>query len=142
MVGSNQGSASTMQAEMFKQKAIVEIKMIQVKKREDAWIGAGITEKGLRLDGFESLAHEAGRQSPRPLIEIANHDSWTSEIGLIQNVGAQQSPDLMTPLDESGSQVNIEEVENGMADLKISPQTAASLPFAPGDIVIAAKLHG
>src|SRR5437868_13510678 len=116
--------------------------MVQVQKRQNAGIGARIPKKRAWLDGFESLSHEARSQPSSPFVEIAEDNSWPAKGRLVQNVRAEQAPNLLASFKKPGSQVNIEDVEDGrIANLEIGSQTAATLTLPPSYVVILTKLH-
>src|SRR5512133_4394545 len=101
--------------------------MVQVQKRQNAGIGAGIPKKRAWLDGFEGLPHEARSQPASPFIEIADDNSWPAKGRLVQNVRTEQAPNLMASLNKPGSQMNIEDVKGSrIANMENDSQTDAT----------------
>jgi hypothetical protein len=73
--------------------------------------------------------------------EVTDDDSWAATLAAVEYLVAEEFASLMTALDETGAEVDVEEVEDGaVGQQQIAAQAAAALAMAPTDVVIATAL--
>ena len=57
MIGSQQSFPAAVELEIFQAKKFVEVEVIQVKKRDQAWVSPGMPQKQPGIDAFEVIRH-------------------------------------------------------------------------------------
>src|SRR6476619_8596473 len=128
MIGGDQGKAGSVQLDRLQQQGLVIVDVIDVQKRENPWIGAIALEQDPQVGILELGGHYVRYLSARPLVEIAEHDPRPAKIGRAHQTGGDQLARLLSPLEEIGSQVNIEDVQHGAVDGDVGAQASALLP--------------
>src|SRR5262245_34904713 len=117
--------------------------MIEMQQRKEAGIGTRVAGESAWIEGLKNLAHQARSEAARPFIEITNDNPGTATLAAIEHFVAEQLASLMTALDETGTQVNIEKVQNrAVGHQQIAAQAAAAFATAPADVIIAAEMDG
>src|SRR5215813_7747361 len=113
--------------------------MVELHQREKCRVAARVAGESAVKTGRDSLAHEARGKAAGPFIEVADYDSRTATLTQIKYFVTNQPASLMAAFDEAGSEVNVEDVQNGaIAQEQIAAQAAATFATAPTHVVVAA----
>jgi hypothetical protein len=113
VVRGDQCVVAALDPETLQGQMTVVIEMVQVQEREKTRIRTRVAGEGAGVESFEHLAHEARREAARPFVEVTHDDSWAATLAAVEYFVAEELASLMTALDETGAEMNVEEVKHG-----------------------------
>src|SRR4030095_11872337 len=100
-----------MKDQLFKNQVSIKINMIQVHEWKNSGIGAGSPEVAPNVGALKMRGHQARNKPASPFVEVSQHDAGSLQLIARQNFGRDQLPPLCAPLQQSGSEVNVEDMK-------------------------------
>ena len=90
---------------------VVKVDVIQVEEWKHPRISSGTRKVGSDVGACEVRRQQSCRQPASPLVEVAQHDTSARQILVIQYRRVYQLARLMTALQKSRAEVNVENVQ-------------------------------
>lgn len=75
MIGCDQRAVCLVKGQVVETESWVKVHVIQMKERQNAWVGARATHVISQIGTDEVLAEQTSGESTRPFIEVAEHDA-------------------------------------------------------------------
>ena len=142
MIRRDECRAAFMAVEAFQVERPFEIDIIQAKNREPARKRAGSSEIAANVRLIEVGCQRGRHRTAQPLIEVAKHDPWATQMVVRHDPFVDKSPYLPALLKESRAEMDIENVERVAAELNVRPQASPRFPAAGADVVVPVTLNG
>src|SRR5581483_6927993 len=101
------------------------VAVVECDQWEQARKGCGDAEGVAGAEGLEAVAEKARGEAAGPLVEIADDETRRFELGVAEDIFAEQKLGLAAALVQAGAEVHVEEVEKVGAEFDVGLQGAA-----------------
>src|SRR4051812_11263829 len=120
--------------ELRELKVTIEVEVVEAEEWEDSRVAA---LHGFGIDAVKLSVHQHRRYAAGPLVEIADHDARPRKFLVRRQDCAHQRAGLMWALEETCSEMDVEDVKNlSAAEFDVGAKAAPPFALAPGDVVI------
>jgi hypothetical protein len=117
---------------------VFKVNMIEMQKRQHAGISFRPRQMSANIRASEMRAEQSRCQPARPLVEVSEHNSRARQPAVVQYRLINQLAPLMAALKESGSQMDVEDVQQSVCgDFDICAKASSLLAPAHADVIAA-----
>ncbi len=136
VVGSHERAATPVKGQMLNFHLRVKVDVIEVEQGEKSRIGTRAAKVHPDVQTLQFTGEQSRGETVTPLVEVSKHNPDTGEFPVIQDLWTEEFSCLMSALEKTGAEMDVEEVKYGFAQINVGAQ--ASAPFASryGEIVV------
>src|SRR4029453_8515475 len=140
VVGRHQRLAGSRQLDPDDLDVALIVDVIQVQNREDAWIGAPAAQVRAEIDSLQALRQQRRRQTPHPLVEVAEHHFRAGYSPVAYERG--EALGLEPTLEIRGAKMHVVQMQERAVQVQVDALATARLTGLPREVVLRVVPHG